>query len=51
MPECQNCEAFVTDQYVRVFAPTGMESVRVCPNCPGKVREGADVRDARSPRH
>ena len=51
MPECENCEAFVTEQYVRVFAPSGMKTVRACPNCEDKVREGAEVRDARSPRH
>jgi NAD-dependent SIR2 family protein deacetylase len=51
MPECRNCGEFVTEQYVRVFAPTGMDTVRVCPNCPGMVREGAEVREARTPRN
>jgi NAD-dependent SIR2 family protein deacetylase len=51
MPECENCKAFVTEQYVRVFAPPEMKTVRVCPNCEDKVREGAEVRDARSSRH
>jgi hypothetical protein len=23
MPECQNCGSFVTEDYVRVFAPNG----------------------------
>jgi NAD-dependent SIR2 family protein deacetylase len=50
MAECENCGAFVTEQYVRVFAPTGMNTVRVCPNCTDMVREGSDVRPARSPR-
>jgi NAD-dependent SIR2 family protein deacetylase len=50
MADCENCGAFVTEQYVRVFAPTGMETVRVCPSCPGMVREGGDVREAKSPR-
>jgi hypothetical protein len=50
MPECANCDAVVTEQYVRVFAPSGMETVRVCPNCPDMVREGGDVRAAKSPR-
>ncbi|WP_202593646.1 DUF7563 family protein [Halococcus sediminicola] len=50
MPDCLNCGAVVTEQYVRVFAPTGMESVRVCPNCPDMVREGSEVREARSSR-
>lgn len=51
MPHCQNCNEFVTRQYVRVFAPDGMSDVRVCPNCEDKLREGAEVRDAHSPRH
>jgi NAD-dependent SIR2 family protein deacetylase len=51
MPECQNCEAFVTEQYVRVFAPDGMGTVRVCPRCTDKLRDGAEVREAHSPRH
>ena len=50
MPECENCGAFVTDAYKRVFAPDGLDTVRVCPNCEDKVRDGADVRVARSSR-
>ncbi len=50
MPRCRNCDSFVTDNYVRVFAPTGMSSVRVCPNCEDKLRDGAEVREARSTR-
>ena len=51
MAECDNnCGEFVTEQYVRVFAPTGMDTVRVCPNCPDMVRDGGDVREAKSPR-
>jgi hypothetical protein len=50
MPECENCGGFVTDQYVRVFAPTGMDTVRVCPNCPDMVRDNGGVREAKSPR-
>ena len=46
MPECLNCGAFVTEQYVRVFAPDGMTQPRVCPYCPDKVRDGAEVREA-----
>jgi hypothetical protein len=23
MADCENCDEFMTDQYVRVFAPTG----------------------------
>ena len=51
MPSCKNCEGFVTEQYVRVFAPSGMDTVRVCPNCEDKLRDGAEVREAHSPRH
>ncbi|WP_425601781.1 DUF7563 family protein [Haloplanus pelagicus] len=50
MPTCENCGSFVTDAYVRVFAPDGMETVRVCPSCEDKVRDGADVRTARATR-
>jgi hypothetical protein len=50
MPECQTYGRFVTDQYMRVFAPTGMDTVRVCPNCPDMVREDGDMREAKSPR-
>lgn len=50
MPECQNCGSFVTDQYVRVFAPEGMDAPRACPACPDMVRDGADVREAKSVR-
>lgn len=50
MPECKNCGSFVTQQYVRVFAPRGNEDVRVCPDCEDMVREGASVREARSKR-
>jgi hypothetical protein len=52
MPECQNCGEFVTEQYVRVFTPEASEAhgPRVCPNCEDKLRDGADVREARSSR-
>ena len=50
MPECRNCGEFVTEQYVRVFAPTGFDTVRVCPHCEGLLRDGADVREAHAPR-
>lgn len=50
MPTCRNCGSFVTERYVRVFAPEGMDSVRVCPSCEDKVRDGAEVREARSKR-
>jgi RNase P subunit RPR2 len=51
MPECKNCDSFVTEQYVRVFAPTGMKTVRVCPQCEDKLRDGAEIREAHSPRN
>lgn len=50
MPECLNCKSFVTERYVRVFAPPGFDDVRVCPSCKDKVRDGASVREARSKR-
>jgi len=50
MPECGNCESFVTRAYVRVFTPDDVTEPRVCPNCEDMVRDGADVREARSPR-
>lgn len=50
VPDCSNCEGFVTQQYVNVFAPTGETSVRVCPNCEDLVRDGSGVRKARSKR-
>ncbi|MFB6149353.1 MAG: hypothetical protein ABEJ48_06780 [Halobacteriales archaeon] len=51
MPECQNCGAFVTKAYARVFTPPGIEQPRVCPECEDKIRDGADVRAARSTRN
>ncbi len=50
MPECKNCGAFVTDQYVRVFAPSEMDTVRVCPECPDMLRSDGEVREAKSRR-
>ncbi len=47
MAHCGNCQGFVTDAYVRVFALPGMSTVRVCPSCEDMVREGADVREAK----
>ena len=49
MPECQNCGAFVTAAYARVFTPNA-EEPRVCPQCEDKIRDGSDVREARSTR-
>ncbi|WP_443984563.1 DUF7563 family protein [Halorientalis marina] len=50
MPECQNCGSFVTEDYVRVFTPEVHDGPRVCPNCEDKIRDGNDVREARSSR-
>ncbi|RLM32670.1 hypothetical protein [Haloarcula sp. Atlit-120R] len=50
MARCQNCESHVTEQYVAVFAPNDADHPRCCPNCEDKIREGADVRDARAHR-
>lgn len=50
MARCQNCGAFVTDAYARVFTPSGVDQPRACPDCPDKIRDGAEIRDARSPR-
>ena len=51
MPHCQNCESFVTKDYVRVFTPQEIDAPRVCPRCEDMIRDGAGVREARSPRH
>jgi hypothetical protein len=50
MPECQNCESFVTEAYARVFTPNEVGSPRVCPYCEDKIRDGTEVREARSTR-
>lgn len=50
MPNCGNCGSFVTAQYARVFTPNDVEQPRVCPNCEDIIRDGSDVREARSQR-
>lgn len=50
MPECGNCDAYVTDRYVRVFSHRGEETVYCCPQCPDKVRRDGSVEEARSTR-
>jgi len=50
MRECQNCGSFVTDAYARVFTPPGIDDPRVCPACTDRIRDGAEVRAARSTR-
>lgn len=49
-PECQNCGHDVTERYNRVFSPDEAAGPRVCPHCPDKLREGREIRDAKSPR-
>lgn len=49
-PECQNCGAFVSDDYLRVFEPEGVEQPRACPHCEDMVRAGSQVREAKSSR-
>jgi hypothetical protein len=48
MPECQNCGAFVTPAYARVFTPAGVDQPRACPSCEDVVRDGAEVRPSRN---
>ncbi|MFC6904857.1 DUF7563 family protein [Halalkalicoccus tibetensis] len=50
MPECQNCGSFVTEAYVRVFTPADVDAPRVCPDCEDLIRDGAEIRKARSSR-
>ena len=50
MPECQNCGSFVTEAYARVFTPQSVEDPRVCPDCEDMIRDGAEIRRARSSR-
>lgn len=45
---CQNCGHIVSRDYARVFSPDG--TVRCCPQCPDKIRDGNSIRDARSTR-
>ncbi|WP_438268327.1 DUF7563 family protein [Halomarina halobia] len=47
MPRCQNCDSFVSAQYVRVFTPDGVRNPRVCPSCESKVRVGGSTRARR----
>jgi len=49
MPECANCGNTVSQQYVRVMAPEGRDTVRTCPdNDCELIRQGAEVRDSRN---
>jgi hypothetical protein len=47
MPEC-DCGRFVTERYVRVFSPEGVDGVRCCPDC-DVIRDGSGgTREKRS---
>jgi hypothetical protein len=48
MVSCRNCDSFVTESYVRVFAPDGMSQPRVCPHCTDKTRARGEVREKRN---
>lgn len=50
MPECQNCGAHVSEDYVRVFEPDGVDGAQACPACEDRVRIDGKVREARSSR-
>jgi len=49
-PACQNCGAFVTSDYVRVFADDGDSGVECCPHCEDRRRDGGGWQPARAPR-
>lgn len=55
MTECANCGAHVSADYLRVRVPESELDAegrpRACPFCPDRVRLGARIRQARSPRH
>jgi hypothetical protein len=49
MIECANCGASVTQQYVRVFCPEGVEQPLCCPKYPDKIRDpDGEVREKRT---
>ncbi|WP_443984560.1 DUF7563 family protein [Halorientalis marina] len=41
MPECDNCGSHVTENYVRVFVPSGVDRPKACPSCPDMKRDGS----------
>lgn len=45
MPECANCGAFVTSDYVRVFTPDDVDDPRVCPHCEDMIRGSDGIRE------
>lgn len=48
MPECQNCGAFVSKQFVRVMVPEDLDAPRVCPECPDIMRDGSEIREKKA---
>jgi len=40
MPRCQNCNGYVTQNYVRVFALDETTGVGVCPRCETETVDG-----------
>lgn len=50
MPECGNCGSFVSQEYIRVLVPEDVSDPRVCPFCEDRIRDGTQVRAARSSR-
>jgi len=47
MAKCLRCGAFVTENYVRVFAFEDESGPRVCPHCEDAVRDGVEIRETR----
>lgn len=45
---CQHCGAHVTPNVARVLEPEGEAGPRACPHCPDRVRDGGEIREARS---
>lgn len=45
MPKCKNCESHVTEKYVDVFCPDGLDHPRVCPHCKNMTRHGSQIRE------
>lgn len=48
MATCGNCNAHVTDTYVRVAVPDDERPIEACVFCPDRVRDGGRPRLARS---
>jgi hypothetical protein len=51
MPECANCDSWVSSDYARVYSRRGRESTDCCPHCPDLIRDDAgQPREARGAR-